>query len=74
MYLPFTQNLTGKRTIRKLAQRVYPATIRQLAHLIEADHSGRPPLPRCLPEAGARMMALAGKHDFLDEPYHPAAL
>jgi len=35
--------------IRRCADRLYPATIPQLSRLIEADHSGRPPLPKSHP-------------------------
>ena len=33
------------RAIRRLANRIAPATIEGLARVVEADHSGRPPLP-----------------------------
>ena len=56
----------GARTIRRLAGRVRPSTVRMLGYLIEADHSGRPPLPKHLPEAAARMVALAQQYDVLD--------
>jgi tRNA nucleotidyltransferase (CCA-adding enzyme) len=60
-------NVRG-RTIRRLAERIYPASIRQLVLLIEADHSGRPPLPKALPVAARRMMELAERHGVLDAP------
>ena len=34
------------RAIRRLANRIAPATIEALGRLVEADHSGRPPLPK----------------------------
>ncbi len=34
------------RAIRRLAHRIAPATIAALGRLVEADHSGRPPLPK----------------------------
>ena len=37
------------RAVRRLAIRLAPASIDQLVRLIEADHSGRPPLPTGLP-------------------------
>lgn len=40
----------GEVNLRKLANRLYPANIKQLLYLMEADHSGRPPLPKGLPE------------------------
>jgi tRNA nucleotidyltransferase (CCA-adding enzyme) len=45
------------RTVRRLALRLAPATIRQWGRLVEADHSGRPPLPASNP--GATIVALA---------------
>lgn len=37
--------LNSKKALRKLAHRLYPATIRQLCDVVWADHAGRPPLP-----------------------------
>ena len=45
------------RAVRRLALRLAPATITQWGRLIEADHSGRPPLPASNP--GATIVALA---------------
>lgn len=45
------------RTVRRLALRLAPATLEQWARLVEADHSGRPPLPPSAP--GMRVLALA---------------
>ncbi len=45
------------RTVRRLALRLTPATIAQWGWLIEADHSGRPPLLASNP--GAPIVALA---------------
>ncbi len=39
------------RAVRRLAVRLEPATIGQWGHLVEADHSGRPPLPPAAPAA-----------------------
>ncbi len=47
-------------TVRRLAMRLAPATITQLLRLIEADYSGRPPLPTGLPEGAIRIRAMAG--------------
>lgn len=41
--------------VRKLAHRLRPATISQLLMLIEADHSGRPPLPKGLTEKAIKL-------------------
>jgi tRNA nucleotidyltransferase (CCA-adding enzyme) len=47
----------GDRTVRRLALRLAPATIGQWGRLVEADLSGRPPLPASNP--GAAIVALA---------------
>ena len=50
------------RVVRRLANRLSPATIRLWAAVCEADHSGRPPLPKSNPvthwEAVAKELAL----------------
>jgi tRNA nucleotidyltransferase (CCA-adding enzyme) len=38
------------KTLRKLSNKLYPATMRQLFYLCESDQSGRPPLPRGISE------------------------
>jgi tRNA nucleotidyltransferase (CCA-adding enzyme) len=45
--------------VRRLAAKLAPATITQLGRLIEADHSGRPPLPPGMPEEARKMCDLA---------------
>jgi len=45
------------RAVRRLALRLAPATIEQWGRLVEADHSGRPPLPPGAP--AAEIVALA---------------
>lgn len=47
------------RTVRRLANRVHPATVEQLARVVEADHSGRSPLPKGLPDAAKTMLVLS---------------
>lgn len=49
----------NKRIVRRLAVRLGKATIRELMFLIEADHSGRPPLPGGLPEMGKEILEVA---------------
>lgn len=49
-------------TVRGLAHELYPSTIEDLVDLVEADHSGRPPLPKELPEQ-ARWLLDAAKAD-----------
>jgi tRNA nucleotidyltransferase (CCA-adding enzyme) len=46
------------RLVRRLLQRLGEARFEDLIHLIEADHSGRPPLPGGLPEEGRRLAEL----------------
>lgn len=45
--------------VRRLAKALAPATVRDWAMVVEADHSGRPPLPGGLPEAAKRIMDIA---------------
>lgn len=40
------------RTVSRLAKRLDPLTIREWERIVEADHSGRPPLPRARPARG----------------------
>jgi tRNA nucleotidyltransferase (CCA-adding enzyme) len=47
------------RAVRRLAMRLAPATITDLLRLIEADYSGRPPLPTGLPEGALRIREMA---------------
>jgi tRNA nucleotidyltransferase (CCA-adding enzyme) len=47
------------RAVRRLAMRLAPATIADLLRLIEADYSGRPPLPTGLPEGAMRIREMA---------------
>jgi tRNA nucleotidyltransferase (CCA-adding enzyme) len=48
-HLTYNKN-SKKSNARQLAEKVYPATIEDLLWVIEADHSGRPPLQGGLPE------------------------
>jgi hypothetical protein len=50
-----------KSNVRKLARDIAPASIEELAKLIEADHSGRPPLPQELPRQAQDMLDIARK-------------
>lgn len=40
-----TDSVPSDRAVRRLANRLHPACIQMLSQVIEADHSGRPPLP-----------------------------
>jgi tRNA nucleotidyltransferase (CCA-adding enzyme) len=56
------------RAVRRLAIRVAPASIAQLLRLIEADYSGRPPLPAGLPETALRIREMAQLQAVGDKP------
>ena len=60
------------RAVRRLAMRLAPASITQLLRLMEADASGRPPLPAGLPTGGLRIQAMAESQAVTERP--PTAL
>jgi tRNA nucleotidyltransferase (CCA-adding enzyme) len=62
------------RTVRRLALRLAPANITQLIRLIEADHSGRPPLPAGLPESAVRIRDMAAAQAVAEKPQGPLIL
>ena len=62
------------RAVRRLAMRLAPASIAQLIRLMEADASGRPPLPPGLPEGAKRIQAAAEAHEVTDRPPKPLIL
>jgi tRNA nucleotidyltransferase (CCA-adding enzyme) len=64
----------SERAVRRLAQRLYPATIAQLLRVIEADYSGRPPLPQGLPESAVRIKELADAQAVCQGPPAPLLL
>lgn len=47
------------RVVRRIAARVAPSNIEMLAMVIEADHSGRPPLPKEIPDGVEEMVRRA---------------
>jgi tRNA nucleotidyltransferase (CCA-adding enzyme) len=57
-YRAFSRSTSPERTLRRLTERLKPASITDLGLLVEADHSGRPPLPKGLPPAARQMMQL----------------
>jgi tRNA nucleotidyltransferase (CCA-adding enzyme) len=59
------------RAIRRLAMRLAPANILQLLRLIEADHSGRPPLPPGLPGGAVRIREMAIAQAVEEKPQAP---
>ena len=62
------------RAVRRLAMRLAPASIAQLLLLIEADHSGRPPLPAGLPEGAIRIREMAQAQAVEQKPQAPLIL
>lgn len=62
------------RAVRRLAMRLAPATITDLLRLIEADHSGRPPLPVGLPDGAVRISEMAAVQAVNDGPQPPLIL
>jgi tRNA nucleotidyltransferase (CCA-adding enzyme) len=57
--------------VRKLAVNMHPSNIESLAQLIEADHSGRPPLPKEMPENAVKMLEEARADGVSSSPPHP---
>jgi tRNA nucleotidyltransferase (CCA-adding enzyme) len=62
------------RAVRRLAMRLAPATIAQLLRVIEADYSGRPPLPQGLPDGAARIQEIAEAQEVKEGPPSPLIL
>lgn len=62
------------RAIRRLAIRLAPASMEQLMRLIEADHSGRPPIPKGIPEGAVRMHEAAREQAVERGPQAPLIL
>jgi tRNA nucleotidyltransferase (CCA-adding enzyme) len=62
------------RAVRRLAMRLAPASIAQLLLLIEADHSGRPPLPAGLPEGALNIREMAQAQAVEQKPQAPLIL
>jgi tRNA nucleotidyltransferase (CCA-adding enzyme) len=62
------------RAVRRLAMRLAPGSIDQLVRLIEADHSGRPPLPPGLPKGAVRILEAAQREAVQQGPQAPIVL
>jgi tRNA nucleotidyltransferase (CCA-adding enzyme) len=62
------------RAVRRLAMRLVPATITDLLRLVEADYSGRPPLPAGLPEGAMRIREMAEAQAVNHGPQAPLIL
>jgi len=57
--------------VRRLAVNVAPSSLRMLGLVTEADHSGRPPLPKHQPEAMVKILQKAEEMGCLDKPPEP---
>jgi tRNA nucleotidyltransferase (CCA-adding enzyme) len=62
------------RAVRRLARRLAPATITELAVVIEADQRGRPPLPAEPPEELEALLARARELEVQDRAPRPILL
>ena len=70
-HLSHIQKDISPRTVRRLANRLYPATIKELGWLAEADHSGRRPLPGGMPEGMRNILKIAEEVYVADQkPIH----
>ena len=49
----------SEKAVRRLAEALYPSTIVELGWVIEADQSGRPPIPSHMPEECKTMLEIA---------------
>lgn len=51
----------SRRAVRRLANRLHPATIEELCAVMQADHDGRPPQPKAIPPGVSGIRAVAGE-------------
>lgn len=64
-------NEINPRTIRRLSLRLTPASVKMLGYVIESDHSGRPPLPKVMPDRAREMVELAETLSLREEAPKP---
>jgi len=62
------ENGISSRTVRRLAERLQPASIKELSYVMESDHSGRPPLPGGMPSGAQKMLDKAEESHVTDKP------
>lgn len=55
------------RIVKRLAVRTSPSSLKQLVRLMEADHSGRPPLPKHCPPAALQILEIADRLAIQDD-------
>lgn len=72
-HLAHIQDVTP-RSVRRLAHRLAPATIRELSWVMMADAFGRPPLPRLLLASVPELLALADQLDLQRQAPKPILL
>jgi tRNA nucleotidyltransferase (CCA-adding enzyme) len=60
-----------EKSVRRLACRVSPSNINQLVRLMEADHSGRPPLPKGCPESPRKILEISKRLEITDSKPKP---
>lgn len=53
--------IPNDKIVRRISCRVGPSSISQLIRLMEADHSGRSPLPKKLPESAASILEISNR-------------
>ena len=73
-HVNFGESQLQTRAVRRLAARLAPSNVTQLSWLIEADHSGRPPLPAGMPAEAARMRDFAATQHVDESPQPPLIL
>ena len=59
------------RALRRLANRLAPATVKELTELMTADASGRPPLPRRVPTSAGILLAKAAELALVEKAPQP---
>jgi tRNA nucleotidyltransferase (CCA-adding enzyme) len=68
VHLNLKQVKNKEKFVRKLAARLDKASIEDLALLIEADMSGRPPLPKHIPDSVVEILEIARKLGVNEKP------
>lgn len=73
-HLAHCNGVATPRSVNRLANRLTPITIQELAWHVEADHSGRPPLPKGLPQAMQDILDVARSLNLGDKKPEPILL
>ena len=64
----------NKRFVRRLACRTHPASLQQLVRLMEADHSGRHPLPKHCPDSAVKILEISKELDIQSDKPKPIVM